>query len=264
MRIVGGNLEEREVEFKNLIEYAEIGTPFYDVMKYLQNFYYDCCNKVLNSNVNMMPIEDGKVVIKPMMVNHRCRGDIDIVSEISKRGLLASEWFGVLESEGEGRFCTFLDRIKPDSYVYAKDENFRRLNDREQGLVLFFDQDNPVMKKLLDLDFFEYQIIKEKTPEKLKELYSEDEIKLLDVIHDFSKASFDFHYSSDRPYYYWSAIPGGIPSLLINGICIKLDNYDDEYLDKLNNLFPNAVLFDGMRNIIRTPKNNSDDFKHIK
>lgn len=263
MKIGGANLEEKEVEFKNLTEFAELGSDFYKVMEFLQNLYYSSCDKVSEMKINSFPIEENKVIIKPMMINHRCRDDIEMLEGISKYGIIASEWFGILESEQEGRFCTFVDRIKPDSFPLAENVNFRRLNDSSENVILFFDQENEVMKNLLRLDFFEYQRIKRDEPEKLNDLFSKDELVLLDCINYFSKASFDFHDSDTREYYYWSAIPGGIPALLVNGICVKNNNYPDEYIERLSDLFPNAVIFDGMLNIVCKSKNNIDDV-HIK
>jgi hypothetical protein len=259
MRIAGANLEEREVDFINLVEYAEPGTKFYEVMEYLQNFYYDCFDKAENSFVNKFPVEGDSVVIEPMMINHRCRADIDILREISKRGVLASEWFGIPESEGEARFCTFVDRIKPECYEGYEKDNFRRFNTNTQEIILFFDQENEIMKKLLSLDFFEYQKIKRDNPEKLDELFTDKEIELLDIILEFSKASYDFRDKKNRPYYYWSAIPGGIPSSLVNGVCIKLDDYTDEYLDEVGDLFPNATLFSTSFKVLRDAKVNSSN-----
>ena len=119
------------------------------------------------------------------------------------------------------------------------------------------------MKRLLHYDLFEFERVKLHEPEKLKEKYTDEEIWLLDFLYHVSPAGYDFHDSSDRPYYYWSAIPGGIPSLLVNGICVKSNEHSEEYLDKLCELFPNATIFDGMLNIVRRAKNNSDDV-HIK
>ena len=263
MKIGGANLEVKEVEFNNLTSYAELGSDFYKIMEYLQKLYFSSCDKVSEMKINPLPVDGDKVIIKPMMVNHRCRDDIEMLEGISKYGIVASEWFGVLESEGEGRFCTFVDRIKPDDFSLAENVNFRRLNDSSENVILFFDQENEVMKNLLRLDFFEYQRIKRDEPEKLNEIFTEDELVLLDCINYFSKASFDFHDSNTREYYYWSAIPGGIPALLVNGICVKSNDHSLEYIERLSELFPNATIFDGMLNIVRRAKNNIDDV-HIK
>ena len=39
----------------------------------------------------------------------------------------------------------------------------------------------------------------------------------------------------------------------INGICIKNNNYSDEELDIIINLFPRAVVFNSKKEVIRYP-----------
>ena len=56
---------------------------------------------------------------------------------------------------------------------------------------------------------------------------------------------------------YWSAIPGGIPSEFVNGVCIKNNKYTDEELDEISSLFPNAVIFDSTKKVIKYSKINS-------
>lgn len=262
MIISGANLEGMEGSFKKLTDYVPEDVPFYGYLEYIQNLYYECLEKSKDISLNRFPIDGNKVVIEPLTCNHRCHADIETLRSISEYGVLATEWFGIAESEHEGLFCTFIDRIKPESYPSYKTENLHRTSDSTQEVVLFFDE-NEVMKKLLHYDLFEYERVKLHEPEKLKDKYTEEEIWLLDFLYQVSPAGFDFHDSSDRPYYYWSAIPGGIPSNLINGICIKLDEYSDEYLDEVNNLFPNATLFDCSLNVLRMPKKIGED-KHIK
>ncbi len=258
MKIAGANLEETDGTFKNLTDYVPRDVPFYRYLEYIQNLYYDALDNSKNMSIRRFPVDGNKVVIEPLTCNHRCHPDIEILRSISEHGVLATEWFGIAESEREGLFCTFIDRIKPETYPSYKSENLQRISDRTQEVVLFFDE-NDVMKKLLHYDLFEYERVKLHEKEKLKEKYTDDEIWLLDFLYQVSPAGYDFHDSSDRPYYYWSAIPGGIPSNLINGICVKLDVCTDDYLDELNILFPNATIFDCSLNILRMPKNISED-----
>ena len=60
---------------------------------------------------------------------------------------------------------------------------------------------------------------------------------------------------------YWSAIPGGIPSKLINGICVKNNNYSESELDTISSLFPDAVLFDSSRKVLRCPLSMSPNVR---
>ena len=111
------------------------------------------------------------------------------------------------------------------------------------------------MEQLLHLDYFEYEKIKQQEPEKLTEIYSEEEIKLFDsIIEPFSPCSKNYHIKDMLPYCDWSAIPGGIPSQLVNGICIKNKQYDKEYIDEVSKLFSNATIFNGELEIVHTPK----------
>ena len=122
-------------------------------------------------------------------------------------------------------------------------------------LVLFFDSTNPVMEQLLHLDYFEYEKVKQKTPEKLTEIYTSDEIELFEqIIEPFSPGGRNYHTKDMLPYCDWSAIPGGIPSTLVNGICTKTKSYDKEYIEEVSKLFPNATIFNGELEIIYEPK----------
>ena len=75
-----------------------------------------------DTSLLIMEIDDnGNVVIPLNALNHRCSNSIESLKNISKYGLLASEWFGELESEREGCFCTFLSRMKGENYPYSGD-----------------------------------------------------------------------------------------------------------------------------------------------
>lgn len=62
----------------------------------------------------------------------------------------------------------------------------------------------------------------------------------------------------------WSAIPGGIPSSLVNGICTKSENYDSEYIESVANLFPNATIFNGSLEILHLPKRKDNTQELIR
>ena len=199
--------------------------------------------------------DDGFVVIPQHALNHRCSKKIESLREISNHGLLASEWFGELESEREGCFCTFLSRMKGEDYPYYGDlaEDDKSRLTIGNNVILFFDETNFLMKYLLHLDYFEFEHQKEINPN-YSSLYSSDELEILEkLIEPLSPAGKDMRKSYDFKTNYWSAIPGGIPSSLINGICIKNNNYSSQELDEINALFPSAVVFGSDKKVLRYP-----------
>ena len=256
MKIIGANLGEKEVAYKKLSEW-----PFFkdeslqDIVKKLEKQYLDFVSKSNNSEIKPMQQEDGKVIIKRGMINHRCSNIIESLSYIKKYGILASEWFGEIESEHEGVFCAFVDRVHDENENRGKILNCQRLNSRN-SVLLFFDESNPLMQELLHLDYFEYEKIKQIEPDKLQEIYSEEEIQMFNqIIEPFSKCGEKFHVNTLLPYLDWSAIPGGIPANLINGICTAKSNIDKNYILELSKLFPNATIFNGNLEILQNPIN---------
>lgn len=264
MKIKGANLGEKEVAFKNLsdINWTE-DIVLQDLIKYLEKMYYSFCNEKDNTTVQDFPIDDnGKAIITSGMVNHRCSCEFDILRNISKYGVLASEWFGILESENEGRFCVFVSKMKNEDYPYKGDlaeDNYSRLN-IGKNIILFFDASNPIMQFLLHLDYFEYERMKQDDSSKINTLYDESEIELFDkLIEPLSPFGKDMRKNYNCKINYWSAIPGGIPSFLINGICIKNNQFSNEQIDELSNLFPNATIFRGNLDIVHLPYYKSKD-----
>ena len=79
-----------------------------------------------------------------------------------------------------------------------------------------------------------------------------DEKYLIDLIHYLVKFPKETEWLEFKTNY-WSAIPGGIPPFLINGICIKRNKYSDEELDELSKLYPNAVIFNSRKEVVRYP-----------
>lgn len=260
MKIKGANLEETEAIFDNLsnIKWSDDET-IQNLIKYLEQLYYSLCNNKDVITVEQFPMnDDGKVIIKPGMLNHRCANDFEILRHISKHGVLASEWFGILESEREGRFCTFISRMKGKDYPYKGDlaeDDYSRLN-IGNNIILFFDENNLLMQYLLHLDYFEYEKIKQNEPDKLQILYSEKERELFDkLIEPMSPSGKDMRNDYQNKTNYWSAIPGGIPSFLINGICVKNNQFTIEQINELSYLFPNATIFKNDLDIICLPCN---------
>ena len=273
MILRGGNSAETEVEYRLLSEY-----PFFsnkrrqaDVKK-LEQLYLKFREESKKTNIKPFPQKDGKVEILPGMINHKCSNSLESLQGISQYGILASEWFGKIESEKEGIFCAFVDRIhqenvpdNPRKQQQAKTNNSRNLKPEtpDPRVLLFFDNTNPILEQLLHLDYFEYEKVKQLTPEKITEIYSQEEIELFDqIIEPFSPASKNFHINWAVPFCDWSAIPGGIPSELVNGICTRGENYDKEYIETVANLFPNATIFNGDLEILHTPK-RKDNYQEL-
>lgn len=267
MKIIGANLGEKEVEYKPLSEYPFFNDKRQEVVKKLEQLYLALMEQSKKTEVRPFPQENGRAIIQPGIINHRCSNSLDALSAISQYGILASEWFGVIESEREGVFCSFVDRIhnEEDSNERRQQRfktlNLQRLKSISNDVVLFFDTSNPIMGKLLHLDYFEFERIKQQAPEKLYEIYSEEEIELFElIIEPFSPAGRNYHTKDTLPYCDWSAIPGGIPSALVNGICTKRNNYDKEYIEEIAKLFPNATIFNGELEVIYTPKREKNEF----
>lgn len=267
MKINGANLGEKEVEYRHLSEYPYFKDTRQEVVKKLEQLFLRIMEESQKTEIKPFSQKDGKVIIQPGMINHRCSNSIDALRTISQFGILASEWFGVIESEREGVFCSFVDRIHDEEDSDEKRRqrskilNLQRIKSISNDLVLFFDDTNSIMERLLHLDYFEFEKVKQQTPEKLHELYSEEEIELFEsIIEPFSPAGKNYHTKDLLPYCDWSAIPGGIPSALVNGICIKNNKYEKEYIEEITKLFPNATIFNGELEIVYEPKKEKNDF----
>ena len=261
MKIQGANLGEQEVEYRLLSEYPFFKGKRQEVVKKLEQLYLNLQEESKKTEVKPFPQKDGKVEILPGMLNHRCSKSLECLRTLAQYGILASEWFGQIESEREGVFCAFVDRIHEEEQgderrqSRASSLNRQRLKSARSDILLFLDDTNPVMQQLLHLDYFEYEKVKQETPEKLSELYSPEEREILDtIIEPFSPGGKTYHTKDFLPYCDWSAIPGGIPATLVNGICTKNKIYEKEYLDEVSQLFPNATIFNGDLEILVIPK----------
>ena len=258
MKIKGANLGEQEAEFNKLSNFNWTeNEELRNCIKYIEYMYYSMLDKKNITTVKPFSVdENGKVIIKAGMVNHRCSTDFDTLRFISEYGVLASEWFGILESEREACFCTFVSRIKNENYPYKGDlaeDNHSRLN-IGKNIILFFDESNPIMQYLLRMDYFEYEKMKNDNKDNLHSLYTEEEIELFDkLIEPLSPAGKDMRKDYDFKTNYWSAIPGGIPAFLINGICVKNNEFTEAEISEISRLFPNATIFRGNLEILRYP-----------
>ena len=319
--VEGGNLERRKINFDGLVGALPEGCE--DVHPILNKFEKAMCHLLENGeNVETEPIKikDDKVVIEEGTLYHVCQPNLESLEGIAVGGLLCSEWFGVLESEQEGRFCAFLAETTG---------NVRSLRASSESYVLFFDTNNPLMQSLVKNDFFEYikrkrnlrrtlfdklseeekeafydeakktyieskkndkhwnaldekgkenrleklkevlfldgysyllpQKLKDKIRKILKEKYEYDDL-ILDlfdeIIEPLSPSGRNFHDNENEITYYWKAIPGGIPSSLINGIKISKENISKEEIEKIKKLFPTAVVFDKNGRVLSRPLKN--------
>lgn len=263
MILRGANLGEVDVMYKKLSEWDYYEDQRKDLIKKIENLYFyfsDECNKI---KVHSFPQKEGKVKIKEGMIFHRCSREIESLSNIAKYGIIASEWFGQEESEGEGAFCAFLNRIHDRNITKGEALNNRTLKTQEEFINLFFDDDNIIMKNILSWDYFKYKKIKNTEPEKLDFLYSKEKREIFDkVIEPDSPGSnciASLSESNILPYSDWSAIPGGIPAKLVNGICIKNMKYNKKYIEELSKLFPNATIFNSELDVICNINKNTQD-----
>lgn len=260
MKIRGANLGEKDVEYKLLSEYPFFSDERQEIVMKLEQLFLGYQEECKKTQVKPFPQNDDKVEIFPGMVTHSCSNSLESLNTLSQYGVLASEWFGQIESEREGVFCSFIDRVhKQDNSDMKKSDrarvlNLKRLKSMSRNIILFFDDTNPVMKQLLHLDYFEYEKVKQQTPDKLTEIYTSDEIELFEhIIEPLSPGGRNFHTNDMLPYSDWSAIPGGIPSALVNGICTKSFKYDKEYIEEMARLFPNATIFNDELEILHSP-----------
>lgn len=263
MIINGANLGKQEVEYQSLTSFDDLPLESKEEISFVEQLYKNISSRSEDFSINEFPItNDGKVDIKPGMVNHGCSGNLEALANISKYGVLASEWFGILESECEGRFCVFVSRTKNEDYPFTgtlAEDNYTRLN-IGKNVLLFFDEQNPIFQYLLHLDYFEYESIKEKNKEQIEQIYTKEEINMFDnLIEPLSPGGKGMRKNYDFKTNYWSAIPGGIPSFLVNGICIKNNEYTDEQLDRISMLFPQATIFKGDLDIVRYSNNHSKE-----
>lgn len=265
MIIEGGNIEG-EGEYKSLSEHWQMeNNEQRKLIRAIEEMYEKFKNESSKIPVKPMKLKDGLVEIKAGMLNHQCSNKIELLESIAKKGILASEWFGMQESELEGAFCAFLSKMNTEEqdkypFMFSQHRNNGRLNGYGSSILLFFDETNPAVKNLVHMDYFEYEKKKAENPEALKNEYTSEEIEIFDnLIEPYSPAGKEFHIDNKPPYCNWLAIPGGIPSSLINGICTGRKEYDEEYISKLSELFPNATIFNDSREVLHMPhiENNS-------
>jgi len=257
MIIRGANLGEKESEYRGLSEWPYFNSEEkMNIVKRLEQMYRGFVEESKRTEVKPFPVKDGKAEIVAGMSNHRCSNSLDTLKAISEYGIIASEWFGIIESEREAVFCSFIEQVHSEENPNNRAQvlNAKRLRSLGNQIILFLDNSHPVMEKLMHLDFFEYKKVKKLTPEKLTEIYTPEELEIFEQIIEPYSADTNYHTNDMLPYHDWSAIPGGIPATLVNGICTKRGEYSREYIEELTKLFPSATIFNGDLEIIYTPE----------
>ena len=234
----------------------------------LERIYFEIySNLEKNDNYFKMLETEDKVIFDENSYFHILPANMEVLKSISMAGLIASEWFGQLEKEKEACFCTFLNRfnsLEENKMTNNRDAYYKYLMyiTSDTHVWLFFDKRNYYMNELLKLDFFEYQRIRKTEKDKISSLYPKEIIDIYEnLILPMSSSSSTFHDNFSKTYF-WSAIPGGIPPMLINGICLGDDSKLYQELDTIKVLFPNATIFDGKRNVLGYGKNIKEN-RHL-
>lgn len=216
----------------------------------LENRYCSLYEKAESSEVHPLPVDDdGNVIINPGQLYHNVASSvpIDFFGSVSSLGLLATEWFGILESEGEARFCTFLAETLEDDESLETPPALRYTNQKAKrnNIQLYFDMDNLILREIVRYDYFGWKVKKANGEEGIKE-YPEELQNIYEHLILPLSPSMPPKYlmNPSLPFYYWKALPGGIPPQLINGISINVGNPRfDELIATVSKLFPKATIF---------------------
>lgn len=247
-------------------EFEPLDEEVSETIKKLENLFKEAQESINPSQIKGLEINsDGKVVLQEGQIFHMVKAPRDRVFDdlkmlsIARYGIIASEWFGMLESESEGRLCAFFSTIKE-----------KRIGGG--AIMMTIDYQNPDLQKLLKLDFFRYSKIKAENPESLNREFSELELEILTLIDDNSPCGRRMYEEEMHPE--WKAIGGGIPARFINGICIdsvmdksdKPENYHSdgtfgtlreittENITRLAELFPSATIFRRDGTVLHQPQ----------
>ena len=290
--LTGANLGScQNVSFQSIAESDKFGLTIEQkrILSIWEKIYLRLFEKLQNNEypVNPILIKDGKVSISVGHPFHRASASISTLYGISVAGLVASEWYGILESEDEAYFCTFLNTLQeelPDvnndlsieqQFDYSRRQtaakknrsNAFRSNPYIKSVTLFFDGNNEIMKFLMSLDFFEYLKIKKEHPEELEKIYDKRVIDLFEKVCGAQNMEFSakFHDEKDYERKTWLAIPMGVPPMLVNGICINTIATPEliERIDEIAEMFPNAVIFNENKEVLHYPLVNEENPKSL-
>lgn len=216
----------------------------------LEDRYCSLYEKAKSSEIHPLPVDDdGNVIINPGQLYHNIASDTstEFFDSVSSLGLLATEWFGVLESEGEARFCTFLAETLEDDESPETPPALRYTNrkSKRNNIQLYFDMDNPVFQEIVKYDYFGWKVKNANGEESVKEYPEELQNIYKNLILPLSPSMLPKNLMNPNlPFHYWKALPGGIPPQLINGISINVGNPRfDELVETVSKLFPKATIF---------------------
>ncbi len=241
------------------------------LLEFIENLYFSSLEEEIT--VKQMDVENGKVIIPQDHICHQwnlssleqVESPLEQVEYYLKQfksyadlGIIATEWFGILESQSEARFCVF---VKGDLQKTASFEG-----DFSSTAILFFiDNTNPLWERLVSLDFFEYVHIKQQSPEKISSLYPKEIIELYEeILLPLSPGAEATHDYPNSQCYSWRAIPGGIPPQLINGIQIGSENkLLIQQIEKIQEMFPQAIIFDEHRTVLSQQKGKNYEDENV-
>ncbi len=270
-----GDVEKASLTLLSEFDFSKCGIEVDDkegvqtALAKLQQMYQDMYRAAESNPAKPMKCDkEGNAIIEPGTPFHRAAQKIDALKNISIGGILASEWFGELESEREGCFCSFLNTTNDPSET----ENcMMKIHNKKMGLslqhfgdcVIYFDKGNQIMQELMAMDFFEYEHLKNTSPEKIPEIYSEEILELFEnLISPLSICGRSMHDYPDSEASCWKAIPGGIPPQLINGICINSKNFEmNANVELLMEIFPNVTIFDESKKVLNRNRENEELIK---
>ena len=183
--------------------------------------------------------------------------------------LVQNDYFEYIKRKKDLRkalFDNLSEEEKEDFYKRAKEAYRQELMKRSFVASKGEAEINRRVEKLLPAKYIDkYPLL---LPEKLniklrnllKEKYNYDDL-ILDlfdqIIEPLSQASTNFHDNPQSQSYHWRAIPGGLPSSLINGIQINAASKDmisQKDIQRIQRMFPKAVIFDENRKVLSRPQ----------
>ncbi|MCL2570010.1 MAG: hypothetical protein FWE16_02275 [Firmicutes bacterium] len=207
-----------------------------------------------NEQVKPQPIQakNGKADFgeRPLLLHNIPLANKESLEARNDLGIIASEWFGKMESYGECRFCASFYKGKGNILDLEEHEKQKEQEKEVDGKVLIklhtggekkkhpkmtyiIDPQTPAIEKLAKMDLWRYARNKESGN---MDIYSQDEKQFLSKLYDWSAPKQDGEtpqrllgiagnadgIAKDKPY--WVAIPSGMP--LKNVIALQVSDVD--------------------------------------